>query len=338
MPDSVTAVTPGSVSKNIGDAAAQTVLGIMYADGDGVPENDAEAVRWFRLAAEHWVEDYISRNGRRPKAPKLEDDTCQNVTECRGSAKKAGSGTLKSAIDQLALTRLRTVAQQKGKLKAFNKAVNRINQTYGYRETPKFLLVIMNGNLHRVALEVGGQFVVQGRLQHREQVFDLHMNQIGQAQRDESLQLLPLIEENLEPYKQMQKVKQFPCFIDSRGKIIRKVIEAKDGDLAGLAVSNGVIRGRAKVLKSPYEKPLLSGEILVTVATEPAWTPVFINAAGVVLEVGGGLQHGAIIAKEYGIPCVSGLPGVTDLIKDGDLLEVDGSNGIVKIVDAFPTT
>ena len=73
---------------------------------------------------------------------------------------------------------------------------------------------------------------------------------------------------------------------------------------------------QAKVLASPYDEP---GEILVTVATEPAWTPVFVNASGVVLEVGGGLQHGAIIAREYGIPCVSGLPGVTEIIKDGDL-------------------
>jgi phosphohistidine swiveling domain-containing protein len=232
-----------------------------------------------------------------------------------------------------ALTKLRAVAQQKGKLKAFNTATNHINQTYGYRETPKSLVVIMNGNLHRVALQLGVQFVSQGRLLHREQIFDLHMDQVGQAQRDESLPLLPLIEENLKPYKQMQNVKQFPCFIDSRGKIIRKVIEAKDGELSGLAVSNGVIQGKAKVLMSPYEKPLKPGEILVTVATEPAWTPVFVNAAGVVLEVGGGLQHGAIIAREYGIPCVSGLPGVTDLIKDGDLLEVDGTNGIVRIVE-----
>jgi rifampicin phosphotransferase len=75
------------------------------------------------------------------------------------------------------------------------------------------------------------------------------------------------------------------------------------------------------------------GEILVTVATEPAWTPVFVNASGVVLEVGGGLQHGAIIAREYGIPCVNGLPGVTKIIKDGDMLEVDGINDIVKILE-----
>ena len=79
----------------------------------------------------------------------------------------------------------------------------------------------------------------------------------------------------------------------------------------GDAISPGVVRGAAKVLTTPYEKPLLAGEILVTRATEPSWTPIFINAAGVVMEIGGPLQHGAIIAREYGIPCVSGLEGAT---------------------------
>ncbi len=70
----------------------------------------------------------------------------------------------------------------------------------------------------------------------------------------------------------------------------------------------------------------------MTHASEPAWTPIFINASGVVLEVGGLLQHGAIIAREYGIPCVSGLREATHVIKDGDLLEVDGTSGIVRII------
>ncbi|MBT3427083.1 MAG: hypothetical protein HOL98_14335 [Gammaproteobacteria bacterium] len=238
------------------------------------------------------------------------------------------------ARKQEALTRMQAVANKKGKLKAFNKAVDTINLVYGHRETPKYLVVIMNGNLRRVALEIADEFIAQGRLQNREQIFDLHKEQIGQAQQDPSLQLLPLIEQNLRPYQAMQHVKHYPCFIDSRGKIFRKINLAEDGDLVGQAVSSGVVTGKAKVLASPYEKPLEPGEILVTVATEPAWTPVFVNASGVVLEVGGGLQHGAIIAREYGIPCVSGLPGVTDMIKDGDLLEVDGTNGIVKIVEA----
>ncbi len=241
--------------------------------------------------------------------------------------------TLVTERKEEALDKMRAVARKKGKLKAFNKAIDVINQTYGVRELPKYLIVVMIGGLRKAALEVADEFVAQGRLEHRDQIFHLRKTQIGDAQRDKSLKLLPLIEENLKPYKLMQNVKQFPSFIDSRGKIFRNVVNAEEGDLAGMAVSNGVVTGKAKVLSSPYEKPLEPGEILVTVATEPAWTPVFTNASGVVLEVGGGLQHGAIIAREYGIPCVSGLPGVTEMIKDGDLLEVDGTNGIVRILE-----
>ncbi|MHA1646678.1 MAG: PEP-utilizing enzyme [Promethearchaeota archaeon] len=104
----------------------------------------------------------------------------------------------------------------------------------------------------------------------------------------------------------------------------------EEGDLKGDAISPGFVRGKAKVLRTPFEKFLDPGDILVTKATEPSWTSIFINAGGVVLEMGGILQHGAIIAREYGLPCVSGIIGATTIIKDGDLLEVDGSNGIVK--------
>ena len=126
-------------------------------------------------------------------------------------------------------------------------------------------------------------------------------------------------------------LKELKAQLEEQG--VQVVIDPDAGDLVGQAVSNGTVIGRAKVLTEPYEKPLAPGEILVSVATEPAWTPIFVNAAGVVLEIGGGLQHGAIIAREYGIPCVSGLHGVTGIIKDGDLLEVDGASGIVRILE-----
>ena len=128
-------------------------------------------------------------------------------------------------------------------------------------------------------------------------------------------------------------MKDWPLVIDSRGKVFKPNIVAKEGELTGEPIASGVVIGRAKVLRSPYEKRLLPGEILVTKATEPSWTPIFINAAGVVMEIGGPLQHGAIIAREYGIPCVSALIGAMEIIKDGDLLEVDGTNGIVKILE-----
>ena len=68
-------------------------------------------------------------------------------------------------------------------------------------------------------------------------------------------------------------------------------------------------------------------------ATDPGWTPLFINARGIILEIGGALQHGAVVAREYGIPCVSGVDGATTLLKDGQLVEVDGSNGLVRMLE-----
>ncbi|MCJ8325088.1 MAG: hypothetical protein HRU29_08970 [Rhizobiales bacterium] len=234
---------------------------------------------------------------------------------------------------QKSLEKMRAIARSQGKLKKFNKYVRTIELTYGHRETPKYLVVVMNGCLRKVALEIGDFFVNQGRLENSNQIFDLTIEQISKAQKDEKIALLPLVKANIKPQQIYANVKYFPSFFDSRGKIFRKQLVAGEGDLAGMAVSNGTYTGRAKVLLSPYEKQLEPGEILVTVATEPSWTPIFVNASAVVLEVGGGLQHGAIIAREYGLPCVSGLPGVTKIIKDGDLLEVDGTNGIVKIIE-----
>ncbi len=104
-------------------------------------------------------------------------------------------------------------------------------------------------------------------------------------------------------------------------------------DVSGVAFSlnpnnndydEAVIRGIANVLESPYEKPLNKGEILVTRATDPGWTPLFINASGVVLEVGGALQQGAVIAREYGLPCVSGVERAINNIPDGAMIEVAG--------------
>lgn len=150
------------------------------------------------------------------------------------------------------------------------------------------------------------------------------------------MKLLPLVDASLAPYQKVSHVKNWPLLIDSRGKIIRGTRQdgaaSEDGTLLGDPISPGMATGRAKVLMSPYEKLLESGEILVACFTEPSWTPLFINAAGVVMEVGGPMQHGAIIAREYGIPCVSGMVNATKLISDGDLLEVDGSSGTVRIL------
>lgn len=224
-------------------------------------------------------------------------------------------------------------AKELGKEKKFIKLAETYNTVMGLREHPKYMYVVTVGALRNYVLEIGKAFVKEGRLENANQIFDLHVHQIADAQKNPNLELLPLVEENTMPQKKNAHIKDWPKIIDSRGKIFRYIRESEEGDIIGDAISPGVIRGHAKVLSSPYEKPLEKGEILVTRATEPSWTPIFVNAASVVLEIGGPLQHGAIIAREYGIPCVSGVDRATEIIKDGDLIEVDGSSGIVRIIE-----
>ncbi|HCE44192.1 MAG TPA: hypothetical protein DET40_11650, partial [Lentisphaeria bacterium] len=84
---------------------------------------------------------------------------------------------------------------------------------------------------------------------------------------------------------------------------------------------------------SPDEKPFLAGDILVARATDPGWTPLFASASAVILEVGGMLQHGALVAREYGLPCVAGVADATSILKDNAIVEVDGTAGIVRIIE-----
>lgn len=224
-------------------------------------------------------------------------------------------------------------AKKIGKEKQFVKLSQKYQSIMGYREHPKYVVVQVLDILRRKCLEIGENFVNQGRLNDINQIFSLHVDDIDAAMNNMQLDIRKIVQMNLEPYKLRAHINQWPLVMDSRGKIYKPVMEVVDGDIIGEAIAPGIVRGRAKVLKTPYEKPLNPGEILVTTATEPAWTPVFMNAAGVVMEIGGPLQHGGIIAREYGIPCVSGLMGVMDIIQDGDLLEVNGNDGFVRVVE-----
>ena len=234
---------------------------------------------------------------------------------------------------------LLSLAREIGKEKSFIHHASVMQGVLGYREHPKYMLVVMIAACRRHALQVAQIFVDQGRLQHVDQIFSLTMIQISSAQQDESIDLLPLVETNLKPVREVRHVKNWPVLVDSRGKIIRGKREMTEdemkmeGLLIGDPISPGVVRGRAKVLMDPYEKPIRAGEILVARFTEPSWTPLFINCEGVLMEIGGPMQHGAIIAREYGIPCVSGIDNATKLVKDGDLLELDGSAGTVQIIN-----
>jgi pyruvate,water dikinase len=224
-------------------------------------------------------------------------------------------------------------AARHGKENKFKYHANVIQKVGGYREHGKYVCVFLIAYLRRRALALGKKWSDERRLDSPGQIFDLHIDDIAMGEQSSDLDLKEVARKNKAAYEAVANVSDWPTVIDSRGKIFRAPREDVDDGLGGDPISPGTVRGRAKVLKAPYEKPLESGEVLVTRATEPSWTPIFINAAAVVLEVGGPLQHGAIIAREYGIPCVSGVESATKVIKDGHLLEVDGTNGVVKIIE-----
>ena len=129
--------------------------------------------------------------------------------------------------------------------------------------------------------------------------------------------------------------KRYPMLFDSRGRIFfkEKKISNKKNELIGETVSFGKIRGKAKVLKFVDEKVFNPGEILITKATDPGWTPLIINCGGIVLEVGGMLQHGALVSREFNKPCVVGIDNITEIIKDGEEIEVDAIEGVVRMID-----
>ena len=202
------------------------------------------------------------------------------------------------------------------------------------RDMPKHFLSLLNYAIRQRILIEGKRLVQEGRLDTAEDVFDLTPRDLESAALDPSLDLREVRQERTRFLKILEAhVTTFPRVIDSRGRILRPPPrQEKNGELSGMAVSPGVVTGPIKVLHNPHEKPIDKGDVLVAYATDPGWTPLFVNAAAVVLEVGGILQHGALIAREYGKPCVVGIDQVITKLHDGQMVEVDGTTGVIRIL------
>jgi pyruvate,water dikinase len=126
-----------------------------------------------------------------------------------------------------------------------------------------------------------------------------------------------------------------PRVLTSDGEAITGAYRRDDvpaGALIGLPVSAGTVEGRARVILDMARADLEPGDILVTAYTDPSWTPLFVAIAGLVTEVGGLMTHGAVIAREYGLPAVVGVVDATRLIPDGQRIRVHGTGGYVEIL------
>lgn len=204
----------------------------------------------------------------------------------------------------------------------------------GFRDTPKHHLLILLHHLRRRLVLEGERLSRDGRLDEPGQVFDLGMDTLIAAETDRALDLRRLRATDREYHDRLTaQAINFPALIDSRGRILRAPRTlGQNGAFQGVGLSAGVVTGRALTLRSPHEKALVKGEVLIAYTTDPGWTPIFVNAAAVVLEIGGSLQHGAVVAREFGLPCVAGIDGISTAVMDGQLVEVDGNAGTVRLL------
>jgi phosphoenolpyruvate synthase/pyruvate phosphate dikinase len=126
-----------------------------------------------------------------------------------------------------------------------------------------------------------------------------------------------------------------PRVLTSDGEVVAGAYRrdhAPAGALVGLAVSAGIVEGRARVIHDMGEANIEAGDILVTASTDPSWSPLFVTVAALVTEVGGLMTHGSVIAREYGLPAVVGVEQATRLIRDGQRIRVHGTDGYVEIL------
>ncbi len=218
--------------------------------------------------------------------------------------------------------------------RALLRLAHRWTEAYaGERDTAKYHWVLATYAMRCGALACGADLVAAGRLDSPDDVFHLTFEELDAAERDAAFDVRTLAGERRRFFDQLsQQVKEFPHLIDSRGRILRPAPTNEEGALSGLGISPGVARGPIKVLENAYDKDIEPGDVLVAYTTDPGWTPLFINASAIILQIGGMMQHGGVVAREYGKPCVVGIEHVLTRFEDGQLVEVDGSAGVVRLL------
>ena len=231
------------------------------------------------------------------------------------------------------LERVRALPDGAQKADETKRHIDRVRTFIGYREYPKYGMVSRYFVYKRALLEEAGRLVQAGVLREREDIFFLTLHELGEVARTEQADDR-LVRERKEAFIAHQALTP-PRVLTSDGEIISGTygrVGAPAGALVGLPVSAGTIEGRARVILDLAEANFEAGDILVTAYTDPSWTPVFVGITGLVTEVGGLMTHGAVIAREYGVPAVVGVERATQLIDDGQRIRVNGTDGYVEVL------
>lgn len=235
--------------------------------------------------------------------------------------------------EQELLERLRALPDGERKAEETKRMIDRVRTFIGYREYPKYGIVSRYFVYKQALLEEAERLVQAHVLREKEDIFYLTFQELHDAVRTNQVDG-QLIRQRKDAYRSYQALTP-PRVLTSDGEVIAGAYRRDDlpaGALVGLPVSAGTIEGRARVILDIAEADLAVGDILVTAYTDPSWTPLFVAIKGLVTEVGGLMTHGAVIAREYGLPAVVGVEHATRLIRDGQRIRVHGTDGYVEIL------
>ncbi|MFE0593263.1 rifamycin-inactivating phosphotransferase [Micromonospora echinospora] len=235
--------------------------------------------------------------------------------------------------EQDVLSRLRALPDGERKAAETKRMIDRVRTFIGYREYPKYGIVSRYFVYKQALLHEADRLVRADVLAEREDIFYLTFQELHDVVRAHSVDDR-LIQQRREAFRSYHALTP-PRVLTSDGEAVTGAYRRDDvpaGALVGLPVSVGTVEGRARVVLDLTEAEIEAGDILVTAYTDPSWSPLFVAVAGLVTEVGGLMTHGAVIAREYGLPAVVGVPDATRLIRDGQRIRVHGTDGYVEIL------
>lgn len=231
------------------------------------------------------------------------------------------------------IRRLENLPGGRSKAKKIGDSISLLRNFIGCREDPKYYIVRRYQIYKKALMKEAHKLEEKGILKNAEDIFYLYFDELRDVINTNKLDY-SIIEERKVNYARYEKLTP-PRVFTSEGFVPPSSFRADNipkGAISGIPVSTGIVEGRARVVLSVDEAKLEAGDILVTRFTDPSWTPLFVTIKGLVTEVGGFTTHGAVITREYGLPGVVGVENATKLIKDGQRIRVNGTEGYVEIL------
>jgi pyruvate,water dikinase len=243
-----------------------------------------------------------------------------------------GAEAANTAVTQMT-TALKQTRHGRLRAKLLPIAVRRLRALAGLRESPKFLIISLFGHLRRALDPIAADLAAQGILAQPDDIFFLYVDDLAAIAAGQTEGWPARIRERQARAAREKQRRQIPNLLLSDGTAFYEGTASGDGDLSGTPVSPGSAEGIVHIVLDPHQAQLAPGEILVCPGTDPAWTPLFLAAGGLITEVGGLMTHGSVVAREYGIPAVVGVHQATTRLQTGQRIRLDGSSGQIDILE-----